>query len=87
MDRLLNAIAAFAIRYEKPLSYIALAWFVVSCAATARFLPVPEIPYVTDRNSWMVAGPWNAIWWGFLRPAILKRKAALVANGAKEIEA
>ncbi|WP_284124185.1 hypothetical protein [Parerythrobacter aestuarii] len=76
-NALVDPLARFALRHEKLLSALAIGWFVLTCAAYARFIPVPDIPYVTDRNSWMLSGPWNAIWWGFLRPAILRRKDAL----------
>jgi len=72
-DSTLNRMAAFAVRHEKPLSSIALGWFVLSCAAT--WIPLPEIPFFTDDNAWMGAGPCNAIWWGYLRPRILGLQA------------
>ena len=77
LDAIFDPIARFAVRYEKPLTYIGIAWFALSCAAMARFIPLPDIPYITDRNAWMFSGPWNALWWGFLRPQTLKRKEAL----------
>lgn len=74
-DSTLNRAAAFAVRHEKPLSSIALGWFVLSCAATTGWIPLPKIPYFTDHNAWVTSGPLNAIWWGYLRPRILSLRA------------
>jgi hypothetical protein len=80
-DDILEPIAALAVRHEKVLSGIAVAWFVLTWAAAARFIALPDVPYLTDHSAWMISGPWNAIWWGFLRPQIIQRKAELQEQG------
>jgi len=77
LDLLLRPISVGLVRFERPLSWIAVIWSVLSIAAHARFISLPDVPYITDRNAWMVAAPWNAIWWGFLRPGIERRTAEL----------
>lgn len=84
-DRLLDPLVRFGVRYERPLGWLALAWFVLGCAAAARFIALPEIPFVTDRNAWMISGPVNGLWWGWLRPSLQRRKEALLL--AREPEA
>ncbi len=85
LDRWLRPIAAALVRFERPLSWIAVIWSVLSIAAYARFISLPDLPYITDRNAWMVAAPWNAIWWGLLRPEIERRTAELEGEpGADE---
>ena len=76
-DRLLDPLDRFGMRYERPLGWLALAWFALGCAAAAQFIALPDIPFVSDRNAWMISGPTNALWWGWLRPELLRRKAAL----------
>ncbi len=80
-DRLLDPLVRFGLHYERPLGSLALAWFLLACAAAARFVTLPDIPLVTDRNAWMISGPVNALWWGWLRPELHRRKAALADEG------
>lgn len=80
MDAIFEPVARFALRHERILTILGGAWFALSCAVTARFIGLPDwliIPYVTDRNSFWLAGGWNAVWWGFLHPQIAKRRDAL----------
>jgi len=79
IDATLTRIVRFAAKHDRALAIASGAWFVLSCAVWIPQLPIPEIPYVTDRNSWMLSGPWNALWWGFAYPALEKKR--------KEIEA
>ena len=84
---ILDRIAGFAIRQERAINILGIAWFALSCAITARFIAVPDwidIPYVTDRNAWALSGAWNALWWGFAKPAIDKRREALIAQSSDE---
>ena len=87
MNRIFNPLVRFAMHHERPIAIIAGLWFALSCAITARFIDVPDwldIPYVTDRNSWAFAGAWNALWWGFIHPALDKRREALRVKDAGE---
>lgn len=83
-ERLIDPLVRLGIRHEWVLGRMALAWFALSCAAASGFVALPDIPYVTDRNAWMISAPVNALWWGWLRPAIERRKAALAVPGKKE---
>lgn len=85
-DGWLRPIAAALVRFERPLSWIAVIWSVLSIAAYARFISLPDVPYITDRNAWMFAAPWNAIWWGFLRPEIERRTEELKGERAADEE-
>ena len=77
---MLDPIARFALRHETALSVAAGLWFAISCAAMARFIDLPEIPFVTDRNAWIFSGAYNALWWAAARPALERRKAALAGT-------
>lgn len=79
-DRILEALARFAIRHERALTIAGAIWFAISCASQARFVELPRIPFLTDRYAFWLAGGWNAIWWGFLHPQIEQRKASLVGK-------
>ncbi|WP_435416736.1 hypothetical protein WAB17_07485 [Parerythrobacter aurantius] len=76
-NRILDQLVRFGSRYERPLGWLAAAWFVIGCVAAAGFVDLPRIPFLTDRNAWMVSAPVNALWWGWLRPELQLRKAAL----------
>ena len=84
MDGALNRIAQFVSRHDKALSILSGLWLALSCAAYARFIDLPDIPFVTDQNAWVFSGAWNAAWWGFLHPAIAKRRKAIEAPEGEE---
>lgn len=79
MNGLLDRVIDFEARHERIISFVLGAWFVASCAVYARFVTLPDIPYI-DENPIFFWGSaaFNAVWWGFARPALVKRKAARV---------
>ena len=71
---LLARAETFADRHEKALSVVALIALALSTANTAHFIDLPDPPYFGD-SFWIFAGgAWNAVWWGFLRPALMRRR-------------
>jgi len=70
-----DKLAATGARHETLLSIFGGLWLAASCAVYARFISLPDIPFLTDQNAIFLAGGFNAIWWGFLRPKIEKHKA------------
>lgn len=91
MDRIFDPLARFAIRHDQTLSIAAIVWLILSCAVSARFIYFADwlrIPYITDENAWAFSGAWNGLWWGFIHPALNKRREALKQEaGSKESEA
>ncbi len=75
IDSQLGRAAQFADRHERAIAVAGAIWLAISSASYAFDLKLPEIPFVTDENAWMFSGGWNAAWWGFIRPAIEKRRA------------
>ena len=67
-------------RGELAIDIFSVTWFVISCASWLPILPIPEIPYVTDRNFWVTSGIWNAVWWGFAHPMINNHRKKLKAQ-------
>ena len=80
MDDILTKVIDFADRHERAIDILSVAWFVISCASWLPILPIPEIPYVTDRNFWVTSGIWNAVWWGFAHPMINNHRKKLKAQ-------
>ena len=74
MDRLLDLGLRLALRHQRALALIGALWFALGCAASAGFVDLPRIPFVTDRLGWLVAGMWNALWWGLAYPRIAARR-------------
>jgi len=72
----------FFARHEFVLSAIGLAWFWLSIAVWARWITLPDIPFVTDRLVLIWTVIYNVGWWGYLRPRIEKLKAE--AQAAKD---
>jgi hypothetical protein len=74
---LLDRLLALSVQWKRPISMISVAWFVLTCAAHARFIALPKLELLTDRNATIAAGAWNAVWWGFLKPFFDRRLAYL----------
>lgn len=72
VDRLEARLAPHA----RTISILAMIWFWAGIAIQARFVPLPEMPRPLE-NAIFWAGVFvNAVWWGFLRPAIETRRKA-----------
>ena len=80
MSSVLNNLMDLGIGFERPLSIIGGVWFVASCAVYARFISLPDLPFLTDQTAVFVSAGYNAIWWGFLRPALEKRKVEQITQ-------
>lgn len=76
----------FAIRHERIFTIAGAVWLAISCASWARFIDLPDIPFVTDRNAWMFSGAYNAVWWGVVHPQIDQRRKAIADNPAADTE-
>ncbi|MEE9433135.1 MAG: hypothetical protein V3V15_02710 [Sphingorhabdus sp.] len=84
MSGFFDKVADFGMRYETLLSIIGGIWLAASWAVYARFVSLPDIPFLTDQTAIFLSSGYNAFWWGFLRPKIEKRKAAhRVQNGVE----
>ena len=80
-----DALVRFLIRKERLFGIAGTLWLAASCANYARFIDLPDIPYVTDEMALYVSAAFNAAWWGFVRPAIERRKVDLMRRfGADE---
>lgn len=79
MDRVMDLGTRFALQHQRALAIIGALWFALGCAASAGFVDLPRIPFVTDSLGWLVAGIWNALWWGAINPALERRRAAHAA--------
>ncbi len=85
MNALLDRVIDFEARHERIISIVLGVWFAASCAVTARFIRLPDIPGIDEGTIFMwSSGLFNAVWWGFARPAMLKRKAAREPSGRAE---
>lgn len=64
------------------LSIVGAAWFAAGCAVYANFITLPAFPFLTDDVVLYSGAAYNALWWGFARPAIERRKKTLINQGA-----
>lgn len=77
MNGLLDRVLDFEARHERAISFVLGAWFVLSCAVYARFVTLPDIPGIDEQTIFFWGSvAFNAGWWGFARPALVKRKEA-----------
>ena len=79
-----DGLVRFLIRHERLFGIAGMIWLAVSCASYARFIDLPDIPLVTDEMALYFSATYNAGWWGFVRPAIERRKAALNRPSAEQ---
>ena len=75
-----DALIRFAHKHERAIGLLGAAWFALGCAGQAGFVDLPRFPFLTGPVALVAAGLFNAAWFGFARPAIEKRKAALRAE-------
>ena len=78
-----DGLVRFFIRHERLFGIAGMVWLAISCASYARFIDLPDIPFVTDEMALYFSAAYNAAWWGFLRPAIERRRAALARPSAE----
>jgi hypothetical protein len=62
--------------YARPISILAAIWFWLGIAIYAGFVRLPDWPWLSDKALFWAGAAFNALWWGFLRPAIERRRAA-----------
>jgi len=86
IDRGIDAFDDFAARYRKPISILAGIWFVISWASSARFISLPAIPFLTGKWGMIASSMFIGLWWGFINPRIVKRRAQRPGTGSNNSE-
>ena len=76
LDQTIDRIEARLAPHAKAISIIAVIWFWLGVAITARFIRLPDWPWLPDWAVFWTGVAVNAVWWGFLNPAIQRRRAA-----------
>ena len=82
MDRFLTWVIEFADRNQRTIDILSGAWLVFSLASWIPFIPIPEIPYVTDDNFWIASTVWNVVWWSFAHPQISAHRSKMALENA-----
>ena len=83
IDAVIDRADAIAIRHARPIGFAGVAWLVLSCAAAAGFVTLPDFVPFGERTMMIAGAAFNIAWWGFLNPRILRRRSdrALVEAG------
>ena len=77
MSNLLDKVLDFEERWGNWTTVVLGVWFWLGIAVYARFITLPDIPLINEQAIFFWGSvAFNAIWWGFARPALQKRKAA-----------
>ena len=76
LDGLIDRVEPRLAPHAKAISILAAIWFWVGVGIQARFIPLPDMPRAIEQTIFWAGVAVNAIWWGFLRPAIEQRRAA-----------
>ncbi|MEA3263331.1 MAG: hypothetical protein U9R07_07590 [Pseudomonadota bacterium] len=75
----IDRLDTLAERYRRPISFFSALIFVLSCATWAGFIRWPNFELLSERQAVMISTGWNALWWGFLNPRIMRRRAERAA--------
>lgn len=76
----IDRIEARLAPYAKAISIAGMVWFWLGIAIYARFIRLPELPWLSERAVFWAGVVFNAGWWGWLRPAIESRRKARAAS-------
>lgn len=74
---MIDRIIILADRHERLVAILGAAWLALGCAVYAKFIVLPDLPFLTDDFVLYSGAAYNALWWGFVRPAIERRKQSL----------
>lgn len=76
LARIIERIEARLAPHARAISILAMVWFRAGIALQARFIRLPELPFISERGVFWAAVVFNAVWWGWLQPAIESRRQA-----------
>lgn len=74
LARIIDRIEARLAPHSRAVSIAAAIWFWFGIAIYARFIRLPDWPWLSEQALFWTAMVFNAVWWGFLRPAIEQRR-------------
>ena len=81
-ESLLARVETFAERHERALSMLATLWLAITTADYAGFITLPQLPFLAERT-WLIVGiVVSGAWWGYIRPALLRRREARLAGAS-----
>ena len=86
LDGALNRIANWAERNSRAVSYASFASTMLTGAVYARFITIPDIPYVSKDMLFWVSVGWNGLWWGYIYGAIKRRRETIAENSEQLTE-
>ena len=87
IDNAIDAVDDFAARFRRPISILAAGWFGISCAAWSGFITLPKLAFLTGMPAIFASSAFNALWWGWLNPRILRRRTERDASVSQNSEA
>jgi hypothetical protein len=76
LARTIDRIEELLEPYARAISIVAAIWFWLGAAVQARFVRLPEIPWLSESAVFWAGVAVNAVWWGFLNPALRRRRKA-----------
>lgn len=75
LGRAIDRIEARLAAHANAVSIAAAVWFWLGIGVYARFIRLPELPWLAADALFWGGVAFNAVWWGFLRPAIESRRS------------
>lgn len=74
LGRTIDRIEARLAPHARTISIVAGLWFWLGIAFYAGFIRLPDWPWLPERAIFWAGIAFNAVWWGFARPAIERRR-------------
>ena len=71
---------AFVARHERACDVIAALWLAIGVAINARFITLPDLPFLSERGVFWAGVVINVLWWAVLRPKIERRRKLRAAE-------
>lgn len=83
LARAIDSIEARLAPHAKPISILMMVWFWGGIALQVGFIDWFDLPRAWERAIFWAGVASNAVWWGFLNPAIRRRRKARMASEAE----
>ena len=74
INRVLDPIDRFVVEHPRAMSAFSVAFFIASCAVNGELVALPQWFSIEDRIMLYGSIAWNALWWGFGYPYVMKRR-------------
>ncbi len=73
---LIDRVDALLERFRVPMMVLGVLWFAAIFAQYAGLVRLPDLALLHGTPAIMFAAAYNAVYWGYVRPRVIRRRAA-----------